>query len=202
MARQGSPGRWPDRDRSRWLAGRALGARRGRCRHLDRGARSGAPIVATARDLDDRGDDLPRAARPGQCPQASRDAVRLRLHLGGVHAGAEAQVRATTHSPSCGATGSSRGSTDGSSDRPPLFADPRPLARGSHTRVRPGLRRGVRLRNPADVPLPRCRASRRHGRATAPAPRTTEGDATVSAPRSAADDGFGNLLRDPSPIAR
>ena len=53
-----------------------------------------------------------------------------------------------------------------------------------------------------DAALPRRGASRRHGRATAPAPRTTEGDATVSAPRSAADDGYGNLLRDPSPIAR
>ena len=85
-------------------------------------------VVATARDLDDRGDDLPRAARPGQCPQASRVAVRLRLHLGGVHAGAEAQVR-LLRAPSA------VGRPTGRAVRRPARAidrhlrDPRPLAR-------------------------------------------------------------------------
>ena len=59
----------------------------------DAGRRSRPEGMARPGNDDDRGDDVPLAARPGQRPRPGGSAVRLRVQVGGLHAGRAAPVR-------------------------------------------------------------------------------------------------------------
>ena len=130
-------------------------------------------------DHDRRGGDLPVAARTGLGARPGEGAVRLRLHVGGVHAGGEAQVRLLRVADPVGrpARRSVR-SEAGPDDR--HARHPRPVAGGRRPGQGCGFRRRARGR---DAPLhdaPRCPSHRRRGRhpAVAPAPARAVGHAT------------------------
>ena len=77
----------------RGLARSALGARRRTRRRCARSSAGASRGLDAAGDDDDRGGDVPRAARPGQRPWSRQAAVRLRLHRGRSTRRREAQVR-------------------------------------------------------------------------------------------------------------
>ena len=141
VARAVAVGRFPDRGPGRGLAGDP-GRARGRREDAGRPrGRPGSGRLGAARDDDRRGGDLPFAARSGQRARSGEAAVRLRLRLGGLQAGREANVRLLHDADPVGRPA-------GRPVRPEARPDDRhaghqrALARGR--RARPG--RGVRRR--------------------------------------------------------
>ena len=114
LAEAQARGRRAGRGDRRGLAGAA--GRTGRRRASPRGA-AGRPraqgVGPAGCDHHGRG-HVPLATRPGQRPWPRQAALRLRLRLGGLQAGASSVGGATTRCRSCGATGSWPGSTAGS----------------------------------------------------------------------------------------
>ena len=122
-----SRGRRPGRADRRRLARPALGTRRGHCGAHVLGGRSRPTRLAAARHDGDGGSDVSRASRSSQRAQAREGTVRLRLHLGGLHASPEAQVRLLRAARPVGR--STGGAVRRPSRTPDLdLRDPRPVA--------------------------------------------------------------------------
>ena len=149
---------------------------------LEAGRRPGG--LDAAGDHDGRGSHVPRAARPGQRPRTRDRPVRLRVHLGDLHAGPQAVAGAPTRCRSCGATGSSRGSIrawtgpTGTLVINGLWLEDEALA------ARRGVRRGAGARDDPPPRVPWRGADRRLGRAAAPAPPAPQGQRAGARPRT------------------